>query len=447
MANIEPQVKDKEYVLRTIHDNNIMFIRLWFTDILGILKSFTITSDELEDTLEEGFGFDGSSVTGFHAIEESDTLAMPDPTTFGILPWDKGDLLECRMFCDILEPDGQPFAGDPRHILRKNVAKASDLGFDFLIGPELEFFYFKSAEGTEILDKGGYFDLLPLDRGELLRKQTVLALNSLGIKVECSHHEVAPSQHEIDLRYAPAMLMADWAQTYKKVVKKVAQDHGVSATFMPKPIFGEAGSGMHTHQSLFKEGRNVFYDADDEYHLSDLAKHYLAGLLKHAREITAICNPTVNSFKRLVPGYEAPVYVAWSQRNRSALIRVPYYKPGKKNAVRLEFRSPDPACNPYLAFSVMLAAGLEGIRKKYPLEEPTNENIYTLVKGHETHQSGLKTLPRSLEEALGAMEKSTVLRTCLGEHVFSRFIELKQLEWQEFIMTVTPYELEHYLRL
>ena len=439
--------KDKEFVLRTVKDNNITFIRLWFTDILGVLKSFTITSDELEGAMEEGFGFDGSSVTGFHAIEESDTLAMPVPSTFSILPWDKGDLTECRMFCDILEPTGEPFAGDPRYILKQNIAEAKKMGFEVLVGPELEYFYFRTSYDTEILDKGGYFDLGALDQGELLRKETVLALNRMGIKVECSHHEVAPSQHEIDLRYAPALQMADWAQTYKKVVKKVAQDNGVSATFMPKPIYGENGSGMHTHQSLFTNGRNAFFDPDDQYHLSETGRYYLAGLLKHARAITAICNPTVNSYKRLVPGYEAPVYVAWSQRNRSALVRLPFYKPGKENAVRLEFRSPDPACNPYLAFSAMLAAGLDGIRRQYTLESPVIENIYTLVKGHERYIPGLTTLPGSLEEALNEMEKSDLLKRCLGEHIFTRFLELKRLEWHEFIMTVTPYEIEHYLSL
>jgi glutamine synthetase len=337
-----------EYVLKLAKEHDVKFVNLWFTDILGFLKSFSITIEELERALEEGMGFDGSSIEGYARIDESDMIALPDPDTFQLLPWRPKEQSVGRMFCDIYKPGGQPFEGDPRFVLKKNLKRAAELGYTFYVGPELEYFYFKNNKGTEILDSGGYFDLVPLDMAVDLRRQTVLALEEMGIGVEYSHHEVAPSQHEIDMRYTDALTMADSVMTYRLVVKQVAMENGVYATFMPKPIFGENGSGMHVHQSLFKGDRNSFFDKNDPMHLSKLARSYIAGLLKHAPDITAITSQWVNSYKRLVPGYEAPVYLSWARRNRADLIRVPEYKPGKETATRIEYRSPDPACNPYL---------------------------------------------------------------------------------------------------
>ncbi|MBU0988574.1 MAG: glutamine synthetase family protein, partial [Proteobacteria bacterium] len=367
-----------EDVKRVVEEKDISFIQFWFTDVLGVLKTFAITPSELEEGLTEGMGFDGSSIEGFARIHESDMIAKPDPTTFQLVPWRGGERPVARMFCDILNPDGTAYAGDPRYVFKRLLNKIADKGYTFYIGPELEYFYFKNDKHTDILDTGGYFDSRPLDMGSNLRRDTIFALQSMGIRVEYSHHEVAPSQHEIDLRYREALKMADNTMTYRLVVKEIARQHGVYATFMPKPIFGKNGSGMHVHQSLFKGDKNAFYNPDDQYNLSDLAKYYIAGLMRHAPEITAVCNQWVNSYKRLVPGYEAPVYVSWAKRNRSAMIRVPMYKPGKENATRIEFRSPDPACNPYLAFAVMLGAGLEGIEKKYELPDPVEEDIFEM---------------------------------------------------------------------
>src|SRR5690349_15111381 len=341
-----------------VQERDIRFIRFWFTDILGQLKSFSINAAELDDAFEAGMGFDGSSITGFNAIEESDMIAMPDPSTFAILPWRPEEQGVARMFCDIVTPDLQPYEGDPRHALRRAVKRANDLGFDvFNVAPELEYYYFKddapgAGKGPEPLDRGGYFDLTTLDAGSDIRRDTVLALEKMGIHVEYTHHEVGPSQHEVDMRYKNALAMADDCMTYRIVVKEYAMKYGWHASFMPKPLFGENGSGMHTHQSLFKDGRNAFFDADDQYFLSPTGKAFIAGQLKHAREISSIFAQWVNSYKRLVPGYEAPVYVAWSRRNRSALVRVPLYHPGKEQATRMELRCPDPACNPYLTFAV-----------------------------------------------------------------------------------------------
>ncbi|MFH1006119.1 MAG: glutamine synthetase family protein [Candidatus Latescibacterota bacterium] len=437
--------KDKDYVLKFAKEHNVKFVRLWFTDILGVLKSFAITVEELEEALEEGMGFDGSSIEGFARIDESDMVAMPDPSTFQILPWrPKEGGSVGRMFCDILTPDGKPYAGDPRWVLKRNLKRASDLGFTFYVGPELEYFYFKDSKGTEPLDNGGYFDLTPLDVATDLRRETVLTLQEMGIQVEYSHHEVAPSQHEIDLKYTDALSMADNAMTYRLVVKEIALKHGVYATFMPKPIFGENGSGMHVHQSLFKGSRNAFFDANDQYHLSEVGKHYIAGLLKHAREITLVTNQWVNSYKRLVPGYEAPVYPSWALRNRSDLVRVPVYKPGKENATRVEYRSPDPACNPYLAFSVMLAAGLDGIEQKLELRAPVERNVYQMTQA-ERDEMGIETLPENLYEAIKLTEKSELVQKALGDHVFSNLIENKHIEWERYRSQVTSYELEKYL--
>ncbi|MBI5050851.1 MAG: glutamine synthetase [Nitrospirae bacterium] len=436
--------KTKEDVLKLVKDNDVKFIRIWFTDILGQLKSFAITSEELEGAFEEGMGFDGSSIKGYARIDESDMIAKPDPTTFQIIPWRPKEKAVARMFCDVLNPDGSHYEGDPRYALKRNLERLREKGYTFYLGPELEFFYFKNDKGTEVLDEGGYFDLTTLDAASDLRRETVLTLEAMGIKVEYSHHEVAPSQHEIDLRYADALTMADNVMTHRVVVKEVATKYGCYATFMPKPIFGQNGSGMHTHQSLFKGNKNVFFDAKDKYYLSGIAKSYIAGLLKHAAEITAVCSQWVNSYKRLVPGYEAPVYISWARRNRSALVRVPLYKPGKEQATRIEFRSPDPACNPYLAFSVMLAAGLEGIEKGYKLPEPVEKDIYHL-SDEERKKLGIKALPGSLIEATEIAEKSEVVRKALGDHIFNNFIMNKKVEWDDYRIKIHPYELGRYL--
>jgi glutamine synthetase len=437
----------KKDVLRISKERGVRFIRLWFTDILGFLKSFAITIRELEGALEDGMGFDGSSILGFVRIDESDMVAMPDPSTFKILPWKTNDQVIAVMFCDILEPDGSPHKGDPRWVLKKNLMRAAGMGYTFNIGPELEYFYFQRSTGKpETIDSGGYFDLTPLDVASDLRKQTAMVLEDLGIPVEYTHHEVAPSQHEIDLKYTDALTMADSTMTYRFVVKEVALKNNVYATFMPKPIFGINGSGMHTHQSLFKGKKNAFFDPKDKYHLSDIARRYIAGLIKHAREITLVTNQWVNSYKRLVPGYEAPVYISWAQRNRSDLIRVPVYKRGKELAIRVEYRSPDPACNPYFAFSVMLAAGLEGIERGYKLNPPVERNVYEMTQ-KERREYSIDSLPEDLSEAIRVTEKSELVRRALGDHVFFKFIENKKIEWDRYRAQVTDYELQQYLSI
>jgi len=434
----------KDYVLQMAKEHDVKFIRLWFTDILGFLKSVAITIEELPQSLDEGTGFDGSSIEGFARIDESDMMAMPDPTTFAIIPWRPQERSVARMFCDVLHPDGTPFEGDPRFILRRNLKRAAELGFTFYVGPELEYFYFARSDGTELLDQGGYFDLSPLDAATDLRRETVLTLEALGIMVEASHHEVAPSQHEIDLRYTDALTMADNTMTYRLTVKEVAMKNGVHATFMPKPMADQNGSGMHVHQSLFKGERNAFFDKADPYHLSALARSYIAGLLRHAQEITLVNNQWVNSYKRLVPGFEAPVYLSWARRNRSDLVRVPEYKPGKENATRIEYRAADPACNPYLAFAAMLAAGLEGVEKEYPCPEPVEENVYEMSQ-EEQHRRGIEHLPGSLWEAIELAEGSELLRRCLGDHLFDSLITNKKIEWSDYRRQVTDYELKRYL--
>jgi glutamine synthetase len=432
-------------VLRLTQERDIRFIRMWFTDVLGQLKSFSIHSEQLDDAFEGGMGFDGSSITGFNAIEESDMIALPDPSTFAILPWRPTDDGVARMFCDVITPERTPYEGDPRHVLRRALQRAEELGFDdFMVGPELEYFYFRDPQTPEPLDKGGYFDLTTLDAGSDLRRETVLALEQLGIHVEYSHHEVGPSQHEIDMRYAPALKMADDCMTYRLTVKELAMKYGLHATFMPKPLFGENGSGMHTHQSLFRDGRNAFFDAEDQYFLSDVGKAFIAGQLRHAREISSIFAQWVNSYKRLVPGYEAPVYVAWSRRNRSALVRVPLYHPGKERATRMELRCPDPACNPYLTFAVLLQAGLEGIEHGYELPEPMEKNLYHLAPD-ERRRLGIEQLPATLGEAIELTAESELVLRTLGEHMFNRFVEIKRQEWDDYRVQVTPWELERYL--
>ena len=435
---------DKEFVVRTVDERNVKFIRLWFTDILGLPKSFDITPGELEEALEEGMGFDGSSIQGFSRIEESDMVARPDSSTFQVLPSHPSREESARMFCDIHLPDGSPFAGDPRFVLKETLRRAAEMGYTYYVGPELEYFYFADSESTQFLDHGSYFDLTPKELASDLRKRTVTYLEELGIQVEYVHHEVAPSQHEIDLRYADALTMADNVITYRLVVKEVAEEHGVYATFMPKPVAGINGSGMHTHISLFEADRNAFFEADDEAHLSKVGKAFLAGVLTHAREICAVTNQWVNSYKRLVPGYEAPVYVCWARRNRSALVRVPMYKPGKEQATRLEARFPDPACNPYLAFSVLLAAGLKGIEQNYELPEEADNNIYEMTEA-ERAEAGIESLPEDLYEAIQICESSELVQSTLGEHVFEWFIRNKKAEWDDHKAYVTPYELERYL--
>jgi glutamine synthetase len=432
--------------MKQIRDSNVEFIHLWFTDVLGFLKTFVITNDELELAMTEGMGFDGSSIQGFARIQESDMVALPDPETLQIMPWRQGDHLVATMFCDIVTPDGTAYPGDPRNVMRRNLKKAADMGFDFFIGPELEYYYFTDDKNGQLLDHGGYFDMTTRDLAVDLRKETVRALRNFGIQVEYSHHEVGPSQHEIDLRYDSALKMADNVMTYRLVVKEVAQLNGVYATFMPKPLFGEAGSGMHVHQSLFKDGKNAMYDANDEFHLSATARSYVAGLLHHARAICAVTNQWVNSYKRLVSGYEAPVYICWAHRNRSALVRVPMYKPGKENATRVELRSPDPACNPYLAFSVMLAAGLDGIKRGLELPADVTDNIYEMSDDQRA-ALGITQLPESLNEALAEMERSEMVREALGDQVFEWFLRNKRIEWQDYRTRVTEWERDSYLAL
>ncbi len=438
------EVRTKEDVFRKLKEHDVKIINLWFVDILGMLKSFGIPPVQVEEALEEGLGFDGSSVEGFARIYESDLIAIADPTTFQILPWKFDGQTHARMMCDILNPDRTPYAGDPRHILRRNLMKARDLGYSLNVGPELEYFYLKSPEDPKAMDRAGYFDQIPDDIGTELRHCTIEALHSMGISVECGHHEVAASQHEIDLKYMDALPMADATVTYRYVVKNIARQKGVYATFMPKPLFGENGSGMHVHQSLFKGDTNAFFDAHDPQHLSKLGRAYMAGVMRHACELTAVTNQWVNSYKRLVPGYEAPVYVAWGQRNRSALVRVPMYKPGKEKATRIEFRCPDPACNPYLAFAVMLAAGLKGIQEGYELKPAVEEDIFHMTEG-EKRSHGIDTLPGSLFAAIQYAEKSELMRECLGEHVFTKFIDNKKIEWDNYRIHVTDYEIDRYL--
>jgi glutamine synthetase len=428
-----------------IEKEGIEFVLLWFTDIEGHLKSFAVTPSEIEAALDDGMGFDGSSITGFNAIEESDMVAIPDPETFQLMPWKEGETKVARMICDIVTPDGNPYEGDPRYVLRRALDRMAALGFDtFNVGPELEYFLFRDDKGTETLDEGGYFAMTTLDAASELRQETVRALEGMGIPIEYVHHEVGPSQHEIDMRFSDALAMADHTVTYRLIVKEIAKKSGYHATFMPKPIFGENGSGMHTHQSLFKDGRNAFFDGDDQWNLSAAGKAFIAGQLKHAREISAVFAQWVNSYKRLVPGYEAPVYVAWSRRNRSALIRIPLYKPGAEQATRAEIRCPDPACNPYLTFAALLHAGLEGIEQGYELPDPMETNLYHLTP-EQRKERGIVSLPETLGEAVDALAGSELVRKALGPHIFDRYVELKRAEWDEYRVQLTEWELKKYL--
>ena len=436
---------DRRAVLKRIKDEKIESVLFWFTDLEGHLKSFAITPAEIEEALNDGMGFDGSSITGFNAIEESDMVAIPDPKTFQLMPWQAGERKVGRMICDVVTPSGEPYDGDPRYVLRVALERMKKMGFDtFNVGPELEYFLFKDSSGTETLDEGGYFAMTTQDAATELRDDTIAALESVGIPIEYHHHEVGPSQHEIDMRYADALDMADRTITYRLIVKEIAAKNGVYATFMPKPLFGENGSGMHTHMSLFKGGRNQFFSAKDPHHLSPVGKAFIAGLLAHAREMSAIFAQWVNSYKRLVPGYEAPVYVAWSQRNRSALIRIPLYKPGSEQATRAEIRCPDPACNPYLTFAALLHAGLEGIEKGYELEAPMETNLYHLT-ADERKARGIEALPQTLGEAVDALAASELMKRALGEHIFPRYIELKRREWDDYRVQLSQWEMDRYL--
>ena len=436
--------EEKKKILDAVKEKNIRHIQLWFTDILGRLKSMEISDSELAGALEDGIGFDGSSIEGFARIEESDVMAMPDPATFQIFPWTSPEGQVARLICDVQDPYGNPYPGDPRYVLKRALAKAAGMGYTFNVGPEMEFFYFKDAQWPEPLDKSGYFDLMPPDLGTDLRRETAQALEAMGMQVECTHHEVAPSQHEVDLRHREAMAMADDVMTLRFVIKEVALRNGVYATFMPKPILTENGSGMHVHQSLLREGKNAFFDPEDEFNLSDVAKRFIAGIMKHASEIIAVTDQWVNSYKRLVPGYEAPVYNSWARRNRSTMIRVPLYQPGKEMATRFEFRAPDPACNPYLAFAVLLSAGLAGIEGNYDLPDPIEENIFQMTP-EEKARRGITELPGNLYAAIRAVSQSELVKETLGDHMFEQFVRNKEIEWDNYRIHVSRYELEKYL--
>jgi len=437
--------KQEEYVLRNVEERGIRFIRLWFTDVLGYLKSFAITPAELETAFEEGMQFDGSAIDGFSRVQEADMLAHPDPTTFQILPWRGDEAGVARMFCDLTTPDGEPFEGDPRFVLKRNLERAADLGFTFFVGPEVEYFYFEdSGPEPKALDRGGYFDLTPLDVAQEYRRRTIMSLESLGIPVESSHHEVSPSQHEIDLRYTDALTMADSLMTTRLAVKEVAMEQGIHATFMPKPIENVDGSGLHLHLSLFEGDTNAFYETGAEYGLSKVAQGFIAGLLRHGTEITAVTNQWVNSYKRLVSGYDAPVWITWARNNQSALVRVPTPKKGKPASTRIEYRSPDPACNPYLAFSVILAAGLAGVEGAYELPNEVRSDVSSF-SGAQRAAAEISQIPGNLSAALDAMESSELVADALGEHLFEWFLLNKRNEWDRYQRHVSRYELEEYL--
>ncbi|MEW5795503.1 MAG: glutamine synthetase family protein [Candidatus Zixiibacteriota bacterium] len=437
-------VKTKEDVLRLIDEAGVRYIRLCFTDILGHIKGMTLTRPEIEQVLHEGQGFDGSSIQGFARIDESDLMAIPDPLTFRIIPWEISGEKVAMLFCDIQNPDGTPYEGDPRYVLKRTLKKLEEKGWTLYVGPEIEYFYFKSENEPEVLDNSGYFDYGTMDAGTQMRKKTVAALEMMDIPVECAHHEVAPSQHEIDLKYQEALVMADFAQVYRFIVKEVAMENDFYATFMPKPMFGQNGSGMHCHMSLFKAKKNLFFDSAAEYNLSTMARQFTEGILQHIPEITLVLNQWVNSYKRLVEGYEAPCYISWGRRNRSSLVRVPAYRQGKEAATRIELRSPDPGANPYLAFACILAAGLKGIEGKYKLRAPVEMNIFHLSE-EEKANMGIKHLPNSLENAIRTAMKSDLVKETLGPHVYEKLIENKWIEWDQYRIHVSRYEVEKYL--
>jgi glutamine synthetase len=434
----------QRHVIQQCRDLDVKFIRLWFTDILGGLKSAAITVDELEHAFADGASFDGASIEGFARSDETDMSAVPDPATFQLLPWRPREQAVARMFCDVRLPSGDAFDGDPRYVLKRVIDRAARLGYTFYVSPEIEFFYFRDQNGTELLDSGGYFDLTPLDSGTDLRRDTVLTLEEMGIPVALSHHEAAPSQHEIDLRHTDALTMADSVMTYRLVVKEIARSHGVYATFMPKPRTELNGSGMHLQLSLFRGEENAFYDASDALHLSEAAQHFMAGLLRHAPELALLTNQWVNSYKRLVPGFEAPTYVTWSPRNHSNLLRVPEYRPGLEGSTRVEYRAPDAACNPYLALAGVLAAGLEGIEHQYPLVDSVESDAAHLTPAERAARN-IDALPTSLGEAIDRFEPSTLLRTALGDHIFDSLIRNKRHEWNEYRSQVSDWEVNRYL--
>lgn len=437
----------QEYVLRTVEERGIRFIQLWFTDVLGTPKTFSITPAELENALEEGMTFDGSAIDGFSRVQESDVLARPDPKTFQILPWHGAEVPVARVFCDLFDLDGTPFDGDPRHVLRRTLDRAHERGFTFFAAPEIEYFYFADSKPDHRpvgLDTGTYFELTTGDAAEEIRRHSVLTLEEMGIPVEHAQHEDAPSQHEIDLRYTDALTMADTVMTVRLAVKELARRHGAFASFMPKPLAGVQGSGMHSHLSLFEGDTNAFHDPDDATGLSPVARCFVAGLLRHAPAITAVTNQWVNSYKRLVAGYEAPVYVSWARNNRSALIRVPVVKRGKPESTRIEYRAPDSACNPYLAFAVILAAGMAGIEAGQELPPEATTNLYELTP-QELAAEGVRALPSSLNEAVAEMERSELVAETLGEHVFEWFVRNKRAEWSSYKAHVSQFELDRYL--
>ncbi len=439
--------KQIEHVLKAVKENSINFVRLQFTDIFGIPKNVEIPAGRLEPVLEKGIAFDGSSIEGFMRISESDMYLQPDPSTFAIYPWTMDSSRTARIICDVLLPDGRPFPGDPRYVLKRAIAEAERLGYTMYAGAEAEFFLFRRAPdgraSLELHDRGSYFDLMPLDRGEEARAEIVVALEKMGFEVEAAHHEVAPSQHEIDFRYADVLRTADNIVTFRFVVKTVAMRHGLHATFMPKPVAGINGSGMHTHISLWRGSENAFYDPKDPYGLSAVARQFLAGIIEHIGAITALANPLVNSYKRLVPGYEAPVNISWARINRSALIRVPASKT-PETSTRIELRSPDPSCNPYLAYAAILVSGLDGIKRKLTAPDPVEENIYELTQ-EEREERGIGSLPGSLDEALAALTQDRVVTAALGEHILEKYLEAKERELKEYRLAVTPWEIERYL--
>ncbi len=440
--------QQRDYVLRTVEERGIRLVRLWFTDVLGNLKSFAISPAEMENALNDGMIFDGSAIDGFSRIQESDVLALPDANTFEVLPWVDPKGAEARVFCDVAKLDGTPFDGDPRQVLRRNLNAARELGYQFYVAPDIEYFYFDppTVDSRPVpLDEGGFFDLTSTDITSSLRKETIRTLETMSIPVEYSFHEDAPSQHEIDLRHTDALTMADSVMTFRLVVKEIAALHNVHATFMPKPLENVQGSGMHLHLSLFKDEQNAFHDADDPYNLSETAKQFMAGLLRHAAEITAITNQTVNSYKRLVPGFEAPVHISWARNNRSGLIRVPIQKRNNEQSTRIEYRSPDPACNPYLAFSVILAAGLRGIKEGYELPQEADANLFE-IGDDMLEKLGIEQLPQSMSDALRVMEKSDLVAEALGEHIFEWFLRNKRAEWRGYKTHISQYELNRYLR-
>ena len=435
---------ERQHVIQACYDQDVKFIRLWFADILGMLKSVAITIEELEHALDDGVTFDGASIEGFARVDEADMVAAPDPSTFRVLPWRPRERAVARMWCDIRTPGGEPFEGDPRWVLKRTLARAAERGFTFYVSPEIEFFYFRDAAGTEPLDRGGYFDLTPLDSGTDRRRETVLMLEEMGIGVALSHHEAAPSQHEIDLRYTDAMTMADAIMTCRLIVKEVARRHDSYATFMPRPLEGENGSGMHLQLSLFRGEENAFADEGDPLGLSALARGFMAGLIAHAPETMLVTNQWVNSYRRLVPGFEAPTHATWSAANRADLLRVPRHKPGDPIAARVEYRVPDPACNPYLAFAALLAAGLDGVEAGTPLPAPLDRDVRDLG-ADEVARRAIAPLPGSLGEAIGAFADSDLLRGALGAHVRDSLVANKRHEWDEHRSRVPEHELERYL--